>query len=208
MRSFSKIIIVSLLFCNILAKNIQAQKQWTQEIFAKANTAKDIDYLSEKEKSVIFYYNLVRLEPALFMDTYVKHYIDSTRNHNKYTSSLTKTLKDINEMGVLYPSPELFQLAKAHAIEFGKSGKTGHGNFKKRFQAYSSQCHCRIAENCYYGNSDPLNIVICLLIDENVRNLGHRKNILNPEFKNIGVSVAKHKTYKWNCVMDLNSGPM
>ncbi|MES2593651.1 MAG: CAP domain-containing protein [Bacteroidota bacterium] len=208
MRSFSKIIILALLFCNFITKDIYAQKKWTQEIFAKANTAKDLDYLTDKEKWVVFYYNLVRLEPALFMDTYVDHYIDSTRKHNKYTSSLKKTLKDIEKMDVLYPSPQLYQFAKVHALDFGKSGKTGHGNFKKRFQEYSAKCHCRIGENCYYGNSDALNIVICLLIDENVSNLGHRKNILNPEFKNIGVSIAKHKTYKWNCVMDFDSGPM
>ena len=41
-----------------------------------------------------------------------------------------------------------------------------------------------------------------LLVDDKVPNFGHRKNILNPAFKKVGVSIRPHKVYHYNCVME------
>lgn len=41
-----------------------------------------------------------------------------------------------------------------------------------------------------------------LLIDEGVKTLGHRKNILDPHAKVIGVSIQPHNLYKHICVID------
>ncbi len=182
-----------------------AQKGWDKETLEKANTAKDIGYLTEEEKQVIFYTNLLRLDPLLFRNTFVKHYIDSTGSKSKYAKSLLKTLETQPSLPVLKPSERLYKIAKEHAITFGKQGKTGHGNLKKRFQSYLNDCKCAIAENCYYGNVSALDMVIGLLIDENVSNLGHRKNLLNAAFTNTGVCISPHKTYKRSCVADYSS---
>lgn len=182
-----------------------AQKSWDRETIEKANTAKGVSYLTEEEKQVILYTNLLRLDPLLFRNTFVKHYIDSTGSKSKYVKSLLKTLETQAALPLLQPSPQLYKIAKEHATAFGKQGKTGHGNLKQRFEEYMKNCKCTIAENCYYGDISPLNIVIGLLIDENVSNLGHRKNLLNPLYKNTGVSISPHKTYKKNCVADYSS---
>ena len=136
--------------------------------------------------------------------TFVKNYMDSTKENNNYTRSLIKTLRSAKSMDVLSPSDKLYALAKEHAIDFGKKGKTGHGDFDKRFMKITKECNCAVGENCDYGNNQALDIVMSLLIDDDVPDYGHRKNILDPEYKNIGVSIQAHKKYEWNCVMDFS----
>jgi uncharacterized protein YkwD len=202
MRFFSNLVVFLLTFVPLCG---YTQNSWDQEILEKANTAKDISYLTEEEKQIIFYTNLLRLQPKLFRNTFVKHYIDSTGSKSKYVKSLLKTLETQPSLPVLKPSERLYKIAKEHATTFGKQGKAGHGNFKKRFQSYLNDCKCAIAENCYYGNVSALDVVIGLLIDENISNLGHRKNLLNPALINTGVCISPHKKYKKNCVADYSS---
>ena len=193
---------ISAIFIFAASTTLNAQKTWDTKTLEKANTAKNETDLTDLEKEVLFYCNLVRLDPKLFLETYVKKYLDSTKENNNYTRSLIKTLKSAKNSDVLYPSEKLYSLAKEHAIEFGKKGKTGHGNFDKRFMKIIKECDCTVGENCDYGNDKALNIVMSLLIDDNVPDLGHRTNILDPVYKNIGVSIQPHKKYNWNCVMD------
>lgn len=184
---------------------VYAQKTWDKAVIEKANTANDIAYLTEEEKAIIFYTNLLRLDPVLFKNTYVKHYIDSTGSNSKFVKSLLKTLETTKSMQALRPSESLYKIAKEHAIDFGKKGQTGHGNFKKRFQKYFNNCQCTVGENCYYGDTPPLDIVIGLLIDEGINDLSHRKNLLNPEYTTTGVYISTHKVFKKSCVADFSS---
>lgn len=192
-----------LLFLILFSPAIIAQKKtWDPAVLQKANTAKDAAYLTDQEKAVIFYLNLVRLDPKLFGETYLKKYLDSTRDNNSYTKSLLKALPQTKAMEVLLPSQELSSFSKEHAIKFGKENKIGHGNFNDRIKLIKKNYRGYMAENCDYGNDKAFDIVMSLLIDENVPALGHRKNILNPLYKFAGVSIKPHKGYEWNCVMD------
>ena len=58
MKPASTIFLILLLFS---IKMSFAQKGWTPEMLEKANTAKDITYLTNEEKSVLYYCNLVEL---------------------------------------------------------------------------------------------------------------------------------------------------
>ncbi len=178
------------------------EKSWDAATLAKANTAKNEAYLTEEEKEVIFYINLVRLNPKLFLETYVKKYLEETEEKDTYTKSLQKALSSTKAMDALKPAKDLFGVAKAHAIDFGKAGKTGHGNYDLRIKKIRNNYHGSMGENCDYGAYTPLTIVMRLLIDENVESLGHRENILDREYKFIGVSIQPHERYQSNCVMD------
>ncbi|MGB3947860.1 MAG: CAP domain-containing protein [Bacteroidia bacterium] len=199
--------ILNILFVCIilLGKTMLAQVEWSEELLEKANIAKDSSYLTTEEKEIVYYTNLVRLNPELFGKTFIQHYIDSTGKTSNYTKSLLKTLEKAKPMGVLTPSKKLQETAKEHATEFGKKGATGHGNLKKRFAKYQEDCGCIVAENCYYGKNNALNIVIELLIDEGIANLSHRNNILNKELTSTGLFIAPHKTFTRNCVIDYSS---
>lgn len=166
-----------------------------------ANTAAAALYLDAEEKRVIYYCNLARMNPKAFADTYVQPYVDSTGKKSSYTNSLLRTLRTMQPLGALQPDEQLTRTAEAHARTSGKTGKTGHsgknGRFKKVANVYSLW-----GENCSYGYDRALDIVMQLLIDQNIRNLGHRKNILNPQFTHVGVAIEKHRVYRWNCVQN------
>jgi uncharacterized protein YkwD len=188
----------------LLSSSLFAQKknEWNPEVLKKANTAKDASYLSKEEKAVVLYLNLVRLDPKLFAETYLKKYLDSTQEKSSYTKSLLKTLPTTKSMGVLVPDKKLCDFAKAHAVQFGKEGRIGHANYNERILKIKKDFGGSMAENCDYGNKKALDIVMSLLIDEGIKDLGHRENILDPEYKFIGTSIQPHKRYEWNCVMD------
>lgn len=193
----------ALIFLLLFSSAVIAQKKtWDPAVLQKANTAKDVTYLSPEEKEVIFYLNLVRLDPKLFGETYLKKYLDSTRDNNSYTKSLIKTLPQTKPMEVLLPSQELSSFSKEHATKFGKENKVGHGNFNDRIKTIKKNYRGYIGENCDYGNNKAFDIVMSLLIDQDIPTYGHRKNILNPVYKFAGVSIKPHKGYDWNCVMD------
>lgn len=175
----------------------------SQTSFSKdVNSAEKETYLTATEKQVVYYINLVRSNPALFEKTILKKYLDSTGMNNNYTKSLIKTLKETKPMDVLQPSKELFDVAKLHAIKFGKAGKIGHDNFAERTKSLKPIFGSMVAENCDYGSERALDIVMSLLIDEGIPDFGHRKNILDPNYKFIGVSIQPHKKHGVNCVMD------
>jgi uncharacterized protein YkwD len=192
-----------LLFILLFSVPLLAQKKnWDPAVLKKANTARDAEYLSKEEKAVIYYLNLVRLDPKLFAETYLKKYLDSTGDNNTYTKSLIKTLPLVKPMDVLMPGQELCSFSKAYAIKSGKENTVGHGNFNQRIKVIKNQYNGYLAENCDYGNKKAFDIVMSLLIDEDIPSLGHRKNILNPKYRFVGVSIKPHKGYEWNCVID------
>ncbi len=186
----------------LITNLVVGQSVWTPVVLKSANTAENTNYLTAAEKEVIYYINLVRSNPPLFEKTYLKKYLDSTKTNNSFTKSLMKTLKESKSMPVLDPNKELFESAIIHAIKFGCSGKIGHDNFANRMQSIKLKFSDTVGENCDYGNSKAMDIVMSLLIDEGDTSYGHRKNILDVHYKFIGASIQPHKKYEWNCVMD------
>src|ERR1035437_5710318 len=100
-----KILLNVLVFLfSFLCFNISAQQypfnKWDSTTLEKANTAKDVDYMTKDEKKVIFYTNLVRLKPELFSETYLQQYLDSLqtdsleyKKESAYIVSLQRDLK-------------------------------------------------------------------------------------------------------------------
>jgi uncharacterized protein YkwD len=170
-------------------------------IINKCNTAKESKILSDREKKVILYVNIVRCYPKYFLDSIITPYMDSAKT-KKNTMYYKTLLTDLDKAGRLKPLlfNEYFNsLTKAHAKDMGKTGKEGHDSSKGvPFEKRMPGC----GENCSYGYREPLDIVFQLMLDDGVKSLGHRKNIMEPTYKEIMVSIYKHKKWKWNCVID------
>jgi uncharacterized protein YkwD len=200
-------LIVLFLLLTVEAVAQKSFEEWTNAFYEEARTATEAGYMNEEEKMVVYYCNLVRLNPSLFADTYLKAYLDTARPfREKWVRSLQKDLKSAGHAPVLLPAEDLAKEARSHANDMGRTGKTGHNsssgkNFKSRMQKFRD-VYTSVGENCDYVNGKALNIVMSLLIDEGVESLGHRKNILNKEYRYIGVAIAPHKKYGYNCVMD------
>lgn len=99
--------------------------------------------------------------------------------------------------------------AKTLAAEQASTGATGHkasdGSFceqrVERFGAWLAP----IGENLSYGDETARERVISLLIDDGFANRGHRKRLLDPSFKVVGVACGGHKLGAV-CVITLAGG--
>ncbi|MFN7015243.1 MAG: CAP domain-containing protein [Bacteroidia bacterium] len=205
MRSFFFLFICSTL--KLIAQQDPYYFQWDPKVLEMANTANDVDYLSSQEKKLIYYTNLVRMNPQLFIKTYMQSYLKQYNiPKNSWYWKMVKEMKDLPPTTPLYPDKMLFDVAKKHAKDMGLSGKKGHRNTKGEFYqdriAYLKKEFVLVKENIQYGYWDPLAILCDLLIDEDVKTGIHRRLILNPDLKYIAVSIQAHKKFEYNAVIE------
>jgi uncharacterized protein YkwD len=178
-------------------------RSWPLEQLRAASVSSDIMFMSTKEKDVVLLFNLARMNGPFFVKTILNPYMESKNmKSNRYVKSLIRTLNQQNPLPVLQADKLLYQLALSHAKESGEKGTTGHDGFDDRFKK-ANKVFWRMAENCYYGHNEALEIAVELLIDNGITDLGHRNNILNHDLGFIGVSIQPHHSvYEYNCVMD------
>jgi hypothetical protein len=176
--------------------------EWDKPEYRICNTAAAVSYLSEPEKQIIYILNLARMNPSLFARTVVTQYPDyageTSMKQSTYYKGLLQFLADKKPLPLLYPERRLFESAACHAETSGSSGYIGHN----RRTAACRSVETFLGECCQYGVSDPLSVVLELLIDEDVPSLGHRIILFKPHTQ-IGVSLRPHKSYRWNAVLDL-----
>lgn len=172
---------------------------------ARANTP--VSYMTEEEQDVIFYMNLVRLQPKAFLETillpYVKYY---DMEDDSYVKSLIIDLEKAKSVRTLRPKEDLFQVAKKHREDIGENGLTGHtGTSQKTFRKRMSKVmrvYQGAGECIVFGYNSAIQNVIELLIDSGIPNLGHRKTILNNDYNVASVSIGYHRDYNACCVID------
>jgi hypothetical protein len=177
---------------------------WNAPQYKTCNTAAKANYMSVKEKEIIYILNMARMNPKLFAATVVKKYPEypDYMQHGylvntEYYTSLLDTMSKMKPMNMLYPDSLCFVSAQCHAYYSGLTGYTGHqrdNDTCKKVKYFYGEC-------CDYGPTEPLDIVMHLLIDEDVPSLGHRY-ICFGMYRKIGVSMQPHKAYGINTVMD------
>lgn len=184
-------------------------KHFSKDQLHRANTASHENYLTNDEKEVIQVLNLARVYPkqfaAFYLDFLKQHNNDysvfstgaqSFKKKDKYYYSLYKDLLKIEEgeLDFLRPCTSMFSYAECWASEMGKRNVTGH-NRKKCTDGNFAEC-------CSYMNTtNAVDHVLLLLVDEDIKSLGHR-NIMLSKLKSVGVSFAPHKEYGQGLVMD------
>ena len=196
-----------LLFFTFLSITSYCAVTIPDSIINKCNTAKDAQILTQQEKGVILYMNIARCYPKYFYDIILVPYMDSakTKTKTKYYKTLKPDMYKVMSLKPLTFNEKLYPISKAHAKDMGKHGMEGHASSKGiSFEERTSEFQ-GCGENCDYGNSKALDIVFSLILDDNVPSFGHRKNILNQNYKTVSVSIQKHKTYQWNCVIDFTN---
>lgn len=192
---------------------------------ADLNTAADVKYLSSLEKDVIYEINLFRSDPAKYSEQYIAplaKYYDGKILHYPGDKSIrtvegvralnecVRELKKMSFKPILNPDKNLSQSARDLQLDQQKSGRTGHkgsdrSDLNQRIERYG-QWQTRIGENIAYGNTSARQTIIFLLIDDGIRDRGHRATLLNPDFKLVGVACGKHPVYETMCVLDFAGG--
>jgi hypothetical protein len=176
-------------------------KEWNKTEYLACNTAKNVLYMTKKEKDVIYVLNLIRRYPQLFVETVLSKYPgfeESTAVGGiDYYKTLVDTLNDMDPLDLLVPDRKCYQSAYCHASSSGAIGFVGH---ERKTTACSARKYFN-GECIDYGFSDALDIVLHLLIDEGIASLGHRYICLG-DYTGLGVSIQPHTVYKYCCVMD------
>lgn len=175
-------------------------------LLQKANTAAEANYLTDDEKQVILYMNLARINGAWFVKNILNE-VDRAPYTDENFKSLISDLNNSKDLEPLNPGKGLSEAATLHAKDMGKTGGVGHVSSDgtktfERVKKYAKGGY--MGENCSYGPSDPLSIVLQLLVDDGVPSLGHRKSILSKNYSFVGVAIEPHKTYGHNCVQDFS----
>jgi len=176
--------------------------EWNKPQYDQCNTAADEKFMTKEEKEVVYILNLVRSFPRLFLSTVLAKYPvysgkNDLVNDKYYYQSLVATLGKMEQQTLLFADKECYTSAACHAQTSGIKGYTGH-------ERTSAGCKAKkyfMGECCDYGNEDPFEIVMSLLIDEGVASLGHR-SILLGDYGSIGVAIRPHKTYGHTAVLD------
>ncbi|MBT3383169.1 MAG: CAP domain-containing protein [Prolixibacteraceae bacterium] len=185
------------------------------------NTAANASYLSTLEKEVIYEINLLRTNPAKYAINYIAPLANNykskmlyypgdkplkTREGVRALNECVRELKRAKRLPLVYPNLGLTKAAEDHVNDQSKSGRTGHrggdrSDVRERIERYGDW-NIRIAENIAYGGLSARQIIIYLLIDDGIRDRGHRKTFLHPDYKTVGVAVGTHPGYKSMWVMD------
>jgi uncharacterized protein YkwD len=179
---------------------------WDYETLKKIKKASFHPLCNRKSNNVVFYTNMARVDGALFVETVLKPFLELVGDtaFSPYLQSLITTLNSKKNQEPLKHDLWLEMMAKTYATRAGREGITGHDRFQQRFQLLTS-LKKTVGENCSYGKYAPVEVVVQLLIDEGVRNLGHRRNILSNDFQKIGVAFAHHKSFLGiNCVQNFS----
>jgi uncharacterized protein YkwD len=132
---------------------------------------------------VILFMNMARHDGPLFARTILEAYVKENQVKNSsYLRSLRKDLNLTKGLQPLQPERDLTAVAQGHALKSGQKGRVGHQDFNKRFEPLLGNPYTQVGENCSYGFESAIEIVLSLLIDEGVKNKGHRQNILSGRF--------------------------
>ena len=208
---------------NMKEKNYEKNKDTENWEIVELDTAIEEEYLSFVEKNVILELNKVRTNPAKYAELYIepmlkrfsgKEYrtggaIYLTSEGKNAVNECLKVLSKAKPRPLLYPNVSLFKLAKDHVDKQGPSGQTGHDgpngeSFNRRIERLMDK-HGYTGENISYGYNIAREIVKQLLVDDGVPSRGHRKNILDLKYDEVGVSIGRHSEYQSMCVIDFGN---
>ena len=193
-------------FSNAQYASYLADDGWPVKLL---NTAENAKYLSDGEKNVVLAMNLIRHDPSKYAKLYVfplLEYFDGTllrlpgktplrtREGTEAVRELYEELFETSPRPLLYPSEGMSRAATGHARYLKRTGNAGHegrGGMSPRISRYG-RWDGGIAENLHWGAENAHDAVLSLMIDDGVKNRGHRINILDPDFKYVGVGIDEH----------------
>ena len=115
-------------------------------------------------------------------------------------------------LGALTWSEGLKNGCKAQTASAGPAGIIGHlgakGETFDEFIARYGQFQGHEGQNIAYGRTDALGLIGQFIIDDNVPDRGHRRNIFKPHFKVMGSFTGEHSKQKYMTCVDFADGFM
>jgi uncharacterized protein YkwD len=117
-----------------------------------------------------------------------------------------RVLRQTRAMGLLRSSPGLSHAARDHVRDQGPTGALGHRGTDSSTPAGRMSRYGRweaaAGESIAVGSNPAREVVLQLLIDDGVPDRGHRKTLLDPEYRTAGAACGPHREYEQICVID------
>ncbi len=205
-KAFLVFIILFHLYSHALAQgkytytpgSFNASLKQDSSIYNKLERDPNFKLLSSFEKSVFYTINYVRKHPKEFAKEAVEPYLEAyPKLKAEYGEGLKDELNSRKPVSNLEIELRLLKIARLHAVDLGKNnlmshissnGETTQQRFSKEGIGCGSEC-INMASSW-----DALEVVLSLLVDYKVSNLGHRRSLLNPEMTKMGVGMANGTT--------------
>ncbi len=185
----------------------------------KTQNASNIPFLTQFEKELIDAINLLRYEPYLYIEKLEKklsfyrgnqfvipgEIVVNTKEGTKAVLEAIEVLKQTKPLPQLEIKKELCDSSKFHVNDTGPKGIVSHysSNGLSPFDRISKFGNFKsVGEVISFGFYDAEEIVLQFLIDDGVWDRGHRKALLQENFRYIGASCGSHKTYDFMCVVN------
>lgn len=151
----------------------------------------DYQKLSGNDQQVLYYLNYARKNPDVFLKNAINVFVAGHPEiKSSYIGSLQKTFAALNPLGVILPDAKISAVAMNHANDLRQHQSISHNSsngqtFQQRLKGYLNGC----GSECIHATMryNPIEVVLGLLFDFNVSDLGHRKALLNPQFTKAGV---------------------
>lgn len=165
-------------------------------------------YLKKEEMQMIEEINLLRSNPTAYVP-HIEAYLAYLRQNGDWTPAvstayeLIEELKITPQLNLLQPAECLYASAKKHGTDQVKRGYAGHDGSDGSWPWDRVLRECPQLkdgnENLIGGIADPRRAVITLLVDDGVDARGHRKMLLNPEWRYVACFKAGTVGAKPNC---------
>lgn len=174
--------------------------------------SKDADFAYHEEE-IFKEMNRIRKDPA----GWARKVLPPIWKTRGIPSKVREAAKEaLDEMTALSPLPllerdgRMDRAARSLVTLHGAAGKMGHigtdGSTPSDRISKQGEWKDAVGENIHYGENDPKDKVLDLIMDVGVPDRGHRKNILSPDYFIVGVACGGHATYGMMCVQDFAGG--
>ena len=149
-------------------------------------------YMTNEELSMLEEINLVRSNPPAYVK-YVEEYKEDIRSGRSFGSSievcdeLIAELRNTPPLSILQPLSCIYEAAKKHGMDQKQRGSTGHNGTDGSWPWDRVKRECTELtdgnENLVGGPSSVREAVLLLLVDDGIPSRGHRKTMLNKDWK-------------------------
>lgn len=128
---------------------------------------------------------------------------------NEGPAAVNEAIQELQGTRPLPPyslSPGMSRAAQDHCDACGPIGHTGHdgpdgSTMDSRISTYG-EWNGGIGENICYGGSTAAEIVQQLLIDDGLSSRGHRRSMISPTYRIVGIGCGPHSGMEYMCTID------
>lgn len=193
--------------------------------YEKLRRAKPDDGLTDMERGLIEELNALRTDPAGYakhLRTYRGYFQGNvvwlpgaeaglrTQEGVPAVDEAIRVLERTKPMGALTHAPGMSKAARDHVRDLARTGSVSHqgsdGSWPDGRLARYGTVIGTSGENLQFGAATARDVVINLVIDDGVPSRGHRKNMLEPAYRVVGVACERHPQYRVVCAQELAEG--